>query len=133
VNTLTHKNLAIIGLGYVGLLLAMAAVDAGWFVMGIVASESRVNQIKSGSSPIEDASDSDLKSAIEIGAFEAPCDFSRISNASVIVICVPTPLDVDREPDLEILCNAVAALSPHLTNESLLISESTSYPGTLRI
>ncbi len=131
-STLTHKNLAIIGLGYVGLPLAMAAVDAGWFVMGIDASESRVNQIKSGSSPIEDVSDSDLKSAIEIGAFEASCDFSRVSTASVIVICVPTPLDVNRQPDLEMLCNAVTALSPHLANESLLISESTSYPGTLR-
>lgn len=130
--TPTHKNLAIIGLGYVGLPLAMAAVDAGWFVMGIDASESKVNQINSGSSPIEDVSESDLKTAIENSAFVASCDFSRISNASVIVICVPTPLDVNREPDLEMLCNAVTALSPHLSNESLLISESTSYPGTLR-
>jgi UDP-N-acetyl-D-glucosamine dehydrogenase len=132
VGTPTHKNLAIIGLGYVGLPLAMAAVDAGWFVMGIDASESKVNQINSGSSPIEDVSESDLKTAIENSAFVASCDFSRISNASVIVICVPTPLDVNREPDLEMLCNAVTALSPHLSNESLLISESTSYPGTLR-
>jgi UDP-N-acetyl-D-glucosamine dehydrogenase len=127
-----HKNLAIIGLGYVGLPLAMAAVDAGWFVIGIDASEFRVNQINSGSSPIEDVHDSDLKAAIEKGTFLASYDFSRVSNASVIVICVPTPLDVNREPDLEMLCNAVTALSPHLTNESLLISESTSYPGTLR-
>jgi UDP-N-acetyl-D-glucosamine dehydrogenase len=132
VSTLTHKNLAIIGLGYVGLPLVMAAVDAGWSVMGIDASESKVNQINSGSSPIEDVSESDLKAAIENGAFVASCDFSRILNASVIVICVPTPLDVNREPDLEMLCNAVTALSPHLSNESLLISESTSYPGTLR-
>ncbi len=110
----------------------MAAVDAGWSVMGIDASESKVNQINSGSSPIEDVSESDLKAAIENGAFVASCDFSRILNASVIVICVPTPLDVNREPDLEMLCNAVTALSPHLSNESLLISESTSYPGTLR-
>ncbi len=130
--TPTHKNLAIIGLGYVGLPLVMAAVDAGWFVMGIDASESKVNQINSGSTPIEDVSESDLKAAIENGAFVASCDFSRISNASVIVICVPTPLDLNREPDLEMLCNAVTALSPHLSNESLLISESTSYPGTLR-
>jgi UDP-N-acetyl-D-glucosamine dehydrogenase len=132
VGTPTHKNLAIIGLGYVGLPLVMAAVDAGWFVMGIDASESKVNQINSGSTPIEDVSESDLKAAIENGAFVASCDFSRISNASVIVICVPTPLDLNREPDLEMLCNAVTALSPHLSNESLLISESTSYPGTLR-
>jgi UDP-N-acetyl-D-glucosamine dehydrogenase len=132
VSTTTHKTLAIVGLGYAGLPLVMAAVDAGWYVIGIDASESRVNQIRSGSSPIEDVRDSDLKRVIENGTFAASCHFNQISNASVIVICVPTPLDVNREPDLEMLCNAVTAISPHLSNESLLISESTSFPGTLR-
>lgn len=129
---LRNKTVAIIGLGYVGLPLGMAAVDAGWSVIGIDASESRVKQLNSGESPIEDVSNSDLKSAIDRGSFIASQEFGRISNASVVVVCVPTPLDVNREPDLEMLCSAVTALSPHLTNESLLISESTSYPGTLR-
>jgi len=126
------KVLAIIGQGYVGLPLAMAAVDAGWSVIGIEKSMSRVDQLNSGSSPVEDISDSRLAKAIAANKFIASNDPADVSAASVVTICVPTPLDEAREPDLELLESATKDVAPHLSNQTLLVSESTSYPGTLR-
>ncbi len=131
-NVQKSQTLAIIGQGYVGLPLAMAAVDAGWTVIGIDNFEAKVSQINSGSSPVEDISDAQLLAAITRGAYKATTDFSRVSQASVITICVPTPLDEKREPDLSLLRSAVKEIAPFLSNETLVISESTSYPGTLR-
>ena len=124
--------LAIIGQGYVGLPLAMAAVDAGWSVIGIEKSVSRVAQLNSGSSPVEDISNARLSKAISEDKFFASSDPSDISVASVVTICVPTPLDEDREPDLELLESATRDVAPYLSDGTLLVSESTSYPGTLR-
>ena len=124
--------LAIIGQGYVGLPLAMAAVDAGWMVIGIDNFEAKVAQINSGSSPVEDISDAHLQAAIASGAYKATTDYSAVSQASVITICVPTPLDEKREPDLALLRSAAIGIASHVSNETLVVSESTSYPGTLR-
>ena len=124
--------LAIIGQGYVGLPLAMAAVDAGWSVIGIDNFEAKVAQINSGKSPVEDISDTQLKAALASGAYRASADFSSVAKASVITICVPTPLDENREPDLSLLQSAATAIAPFVSNETLVVSESTSYPGTLR-
>lgn len=126
------KVLAIIGQGYVGLPLAMAAVDAGWSVIGIEKSAARVDQLNSGSSPVEDISDDRLAKAIAAHKFEASNNPSDVSLASVVTICVPTPLDADRNPDLELLESATKDVAPYLSNGTLLVSESTSYPGTLR-
>jgi UDP-N-acetyl-D-glucosamine dehydrogenase len=127
-----EKTLAIIGQGYVGLPLAMAAVDAGWSVIGIEKSASRVDQLNSGSSPVEDISDSRLAAAITSKKYVASNNPADVSSASVITICVPTPLNDQREPDLELLENATKDVAPFLADDSLLVSESTSYPGTLR-
>ena len=97
------QTLAIIGQGYVGLPLALAAVDSGWTVIGIDNFEAKVSQINSGSSPVEDISDEQLQSAIAKGVYKATTDFSTVSHASVITICVPTPLNDQREPDLAML------------------------------
>ena len=126
------KVLAIIGQGYVGLPLAMAAVDAGWSVIGIEKSASRVEQLNSGSSPVEDISDTRLANAIAVNKFIASNDPSDVSAASVVTICVPTPLDEARNPDLELLECATRDVAPHLSSGTVLVSESTSYPGTLR-
>lgn len=126
------RTLAIIGQGYVGLPLAMAAVDAGWSVVGIDNFEAKVAQINSGRSPVEDISDAQLNEAIKKGVYRATSDFSAAAQASVITICVPTPLDEKREPDLSPLRSAVKAVAPYVANETLVVSESTSYPGTLR-
>jgi len=124
--------LAVIGQGYVGLPLAMAAVDAGWSVIGVDNLESKVALINGGSSPVEDISDVQLQAAISKGVYRATTDFSLVAEASAITICVPTPLDEKREPDLTLLRNAATAIAPYIANETLVVSESTSYPGTLR-
>ncbi len=124
--------LAIIGQGYVGLPLAMAAVDAGWSVIGVDNFATKVAQINSGLSPIEDISDAQLKAALTSGAYRATTEISDIAKASVITICVPTPLDDKREPDLNLLRSAAIGIAPFVANETLIVSESTSYPGTLR-
>jgi UDP-N-acetyl-D-glucosamine dehydrogenase len=126
------RILAIIGQGYVGLPLAMAAVDAGWTVIGIDNFESKVAQINSGKSPVEDISDIQLQNALASGVYRASSDFASTAKASVITICVPTPLDDKREPDLSLLQSAATAIAPFVSNETLVVSESTSYPGTLR-
>jgi UDP-N-acetyl-D-glucosamine dehydrogenase len=132
VNAQRPQIVAIIGQGYVGLPLAMAAVDAGWSVIGIDNFEAKVDQINRGSSPIEDISDEQLKSAISKGKYKATTDFSSVSTASVITICVPTPLDDNREPDLALLRSAASGVAPYVSTGTLIVSESTSYPGTLR-
>ncbi len=126
------QTLAIIGQGYVGLPLAMAAVDAGWAVIGVDNFEAKVAQINSGSSPVEDIADAQLQAAIAKGAYKATTDFSKITHASVVTICVPTPLDNNREPDISLLRSATISIAPFISNEALVISESTSYPGTMR-
>jgi UDP-N-acetyl-D-glucosamine dehydrogenase len=126
------RVLAIIGQGYVGLPLAMAAVDAGWTVVGVDNFEPKVAQINSGKSPVEDISDTQLQAALTSGVYRASTDFSSVAKASVITICVPTPLDEKREPDLSLLQSAASAIAPFVSNETLVVSESTSYPGTLR-
>lgn len=131
-STPRNRILAIIGQGYVGLPLAMAAVDAGWSVIGIDNFGAKVAQINSGSSPVEDISDIQLQRALANGVYKASTDFSLVSQASVITICVPTPLGHNREPDITLLRNAATAIAPFVANETLIVSESTSYPGTLR-
>ncbi len=131
-NAKQPKVLAVIGQGYVGLPLAMAAVDAGWTVIGVDNLHAKVNQINGGSSPVEDISDSQLKAAISNKSYIATTDFSEVAKASVITICVPTPLDDNREPDLALLRSAATGIAPFLANQTLVVSESTSFPGTLR-
>ena len=132
VNMQKPQILAVVGQGYVGLPLAMAAIDAGWSVIGVDNFEAKVSQISRGSSPVEDVSDLQLQSAISKGVYRATTDFTAVADASVITICVPTPLDDNREPDLALLRSAAAGIAPYVTNETLVVSESTSYPGTLR-
>ncbi len=126
------KVLAIIGQGYVGLPLAMAAVDAGWTVIGIDNLAVKVDQINSGTSLVEDVSRQQLQTAISNGLYRATTDFSEVTKASVVTICVPTPLDDKREPDLSLLRSAATGIAPFVSEKTLVVSESTSYPGTLR-
>ena len=110
----------------------MAAIDAGWSVIGVDNFAAKVAQINAGSSPVEDISDAQLQAALSSSAYKATTEFSDVANASVITICVPTPLDEKREPDLTLLRSAATGIAPYVSNETLVVSESTSYPGTLR-
>ena len=126
------QTLAIIGQGYVGLPLAMAAVDAGWSVIGVDNSTDKVVEINRGNSPVEDISNAQLQLALSRGVYKATTNFAEVSAASVITICVPTPLDEKREPDLTLLQSAAIHIAPFISEGTLVVSESTSYPGTLR-
>jgi len=130
--SVSQKSLAIIGQGYVGLPLAMAAVESGWTVIGLDNSASRVENLNLGQSPVEDISNETLANALKSGSYRASSNFEDISNADVVIICVPTPLDEKKEPDLSALRGATNSVAPFLKNGALLVSESTSYPGTLR-
>jgi UDP-N-acetyl-D-glucosamine dehydrogenase len=130
--SVSQKSLAIIGQGYVGLPLAMAAVESGWTVIGLDNSASRVENLNLGQSPVEDISNETLANALKSGSYRASSNFEDISNADVVTICVPTPLDEKKEPDLSALRGATNSVAPFLKNGALLVSESTSYPGTLR-
>lgn len=110
----------------------MAAVDAGWSVIGVEKSAARVEQLNSGSSPVEDISDERLAKAIAENKYFASTNPADISAALVVTICVPTPLDDARNPDLELLESATKEIAPYLASGTLLVNESTSYPGTLR-
>ncbi len=126
------KTVAIIGQGYVGLPLAMAAIAGGWTVIGIENSPSKYEGISSGESPVEDVPSSDIQSGLASGSYRISNSVADVKEASIVVICVPTPLDNLRQPDLSILEKAVSDIAPHLVSDTLVINESTSYPGTLR-
>ncbi len=122
---------AVIGLGYVGLPLAIAAAKAGYKVQGIDVDVGKINLMAAGKSPIEDVSDRDVVEALN-GNLMIGSDFSIVSAAKIVIICVPTPLTLKKEPDLSILKSAVQNFAPYLTNSTLVILESTVQPGTTR-
>jgi UDP-N-acetyl-D-glucosamine dehydrogenase len=130
--SVSQKSLAIIGQGYVGLPLAMAAVKSGWKVVGLDNSTTRVEDLNRGLSPVEDISNETLANALKSGSYKPSSNYEDISNADVVTICVPTPIDDKKEPDLTALRGATISAAPYLKNGALLVSESTSYPGTLR-
>jgi UDP-N-acetyl-D-glucosamine dehydrogenase len=129
---ITPKSVAIIGQGYVGLPLAMAACRAGWSVTGIDVSKSIVQALNAGVSHVEDVSDSELRQALDKGLYQASTSGELVSKNDIALICVPTPLDEKGLPDLSYLESAVRLIANHLPEKALLISESTSYPGTVR-
>ena len=126
-----NKKVAIIGQGYVGLPLSVFAAEAGWDIIGIDSNIKIVEDLNEGISHIEDIESSRLKQLIGSN-YEATTDFSKLQNCKIIIICVPTPLDDNSEPDLRFLVSASKAIANHVSENSLIISESTSFPGTLR-
>ncbi len=125
-------KIAVIGLGYVGLPLAMVFADAGVQVVGVEADEGRCAQVNAGESYIQDVSTADLQRLVKAGLVHATPDFAAVSDCDAAVICLPTPLNANREPDLTIVTSAAAALAPHLRPGQLVTLESTTYPGTTR-
>jgi UDP-N-acetyl-D-glucosamine dehydrogenase len=125
----TAEHLAIIGQGYVGLPLAMLAVEAGYYVTGVDLDFSRVDLLRSGDSFVDDVSDGQLRAALETGRYHPTADYSQVAAFAVAIITVPTPLR-DRSPDLTFITSAARELSRYVTPGSLVVLESTTYPGT---
>ncbi|GAB3107302.1 nucleotide sugar dehydrogenase [Janibacter alkaliphilus] len=123
------SDVAIIGLGYVGLPLAEEASRVGLKVLGFDVSQRVVDGLNAGRSHVDDLSDGDIAEMTEAG-FEATTDPSRLGEVSTIVICVPTPLSEDGGPDLGPVRAAVDTIAQHLRAGQTIILESTTYPGT---
>ena len=123
------NRLVVIGQGYVGLPLAMAAHGAGHSVVGIDTDERRAKQIQSGISPVSDVDSSELSSALEGGRYSIQSDYKSLPGFASAIITVPTPL-ADGKPNLHFIESAAASLSPHITPGALIVLESTTYPGT---
>jgi UDP-N-acetyl-D-glucosamine dehydrogenase len=123
---------AIIGQGYVGLTISMGAVGAGHEVIGVDFSEALVGNLISGISHIEGISNADVAGALGRGLYRPTSDYSHLSDVDLVVIAVPTPLDDEGQPDLGILKGAAKSIGSSLKKRTLIVSESTSHPGTLR-
>jgi UDP-N-acetyl-D-glucosamine dehydrogenase len=125
-------KVAVIGLGYVGLPLALVFADAGVSVAGIEADQSRCDEINAGRSYIKDVAGEDLERAVGQGLIQATPDYAAVSDCDAVLICLPTPLNANREPDLGVVMQGTRELAGHLRRGQLVTLESTTYPGTTR-
>ena len=123
-------RVGVIGLGYVGLPLALEFADAGLTVTPVDLDESKVDRIRRGESYIPDVSTERLRRVVETGRLHATTDFSALASADAISICVPTPLRKTKDPDLSYIIAAVEEVAKHLRAGQLIVLESTTYPGT---
>ncbi|MFP5391329.1 MAG: nucleotide sugar dehydrogenase, partial [Gammaproteobacteria bacterium] len=121
--------IGIIGLGYVGLPLSLRYSEAGFQVLGIDIDADKVAKLNAGASYIEHISAGAIAAA-RARRFEATTDFARAAEADALIICVPTPLNTYREPDLSFVLATADALLPHIRAGQILSLESTTYPGT---
>lgn len=121
---------SVVGLGYVGLPLAVQLASAGFNVVGIDAIPERIEQLVNGKSYIEDVSDQELVWLTGRGLLRFASDFSPIAHCDFIALCVPTPLDELRRPDLSCVKSAVRSIAPFLKEGAMVSLESTTYPGT---
>ena len=122
----------VVGMGYVGLPLAMVFADAGIRVVGFDISESRVAQLNAGESYIEDIASEMVKAHVDAGLFRASADFGDLESVDAISICVPTPLSKTRDPDVSYIVAATEQIARHLQAGQIVVLESTTYPGTTR-
>ena len=124
-----EATIAVVGMGYVGLPLALRYADAGYRVLGIDIDQARISALEEGRSYIAHVAPETIAAARRKG-LQATADFTRAAQADGIIICVPTPLNAHREPDLSHVRGAIAALLPHLRYGQVIALESTTYPGT---
>ena len=120
----------VVGLGYVGLPLAVEKAKAGFKTIGFDVQEEKVNLVNEGHNYIGDVVDSDLKKLVEAGMLSATPDFSFVKDVDFIAICVPTPLDKHQQPDISYVKNSTIEIAKYMTKGTMVVLESTTYPGT---
>ena len=120
----------VVGLGYVGLPLAVEKAKAGFKTIGFDVQDEKVKMVNDGHNYIGDVVDSDLKQLVEEGMLSATSDFSFIKGVDFIAICVPTPLDSHQQPDISYVRNSTIEIAKYLKKETMVVLESTTYPGT---
>lgn len=127
-----RANIGIIGLGYVGLPLAVTFANAGFNVTGIDPIPEKVDMVNRGESYIQDVTSAQLRKHIESGRIRATSDYSVLKEIDAVSICVPTPLRKTGDPDLSFIANASRSLAPFLHRGMVVVLESSTYPGTTR-
>ncbi len=131
INKLNNKTaiIGIVGLGYVGIPLAIRFAQVGYKVIGFDIDQEKTDKITAGKTYIKHIPDAAIKGAVDKG-LEATTDFTRATEADALIMCVPTPLDLHREPDLSFVINTMDSLVPYLRKGQVVSLESTTYPGT---
>ena len=138
-NSLVHKRMenrfksgkiGIVGLGYVGLPLALQFCRCGVEVLGFDIDRAKVDSLNTGKSYIHHIPSEAVAAQVEAGKFSATEDFHQVSQVQAVIICVPTPLNKNREPDISYITETGKAIAPHLKPGTLVVLESTTYPGT---
>jgi len=125
-------KVGILGLGYVGLPLVREFASAGFNVLGFDVDQKKVNTLNSGKSIIKHIPHSQIKKIVKAGLFSATSNMARLKKADAILICVPTPLTENREPDMQYVCSSCRTIAENLHKGQLIVLESTTYPGTSR-
>jgi len=125
-----NVKVGIIGCGYVGLPLGLRFAEIGHHVMGFDLDENKVKQLNAGKSYIQHIPADKIQEHVKNGRFGATTDFANLRGMDAVLICVPTPLDERREPDLSYVEQTARAIAPHLQRNQLIVLESTTYPGT---
>ena len=123
-------SIAIVGLGYVGLPLSLQFARSGVKVLGLDIDPPKVEAINAGRSYIKHIEPVMVAEQVKAGRMSASTDFSRVKEVQAVIICVPTPLNKNREPDISYILETGKAIAPHLTKGTLVVLESTTYPGT---
>ncbi|MEW6009124.1 MAG: nucleotide sugar dehydrogenase [Candidatus Omnitrophota bacterium] len=123
-------RLAVIGLGYVGLPLAVEFAKKGFAVTGIDIDKQKVKSLTSWISYIQDVPTQDIAGVFSKGLFKAACDYSQLKKQDGVIVCVPTPLGKTREPDISFIVEATKKIAQYLHRQELIVLESTTYPGT---
>ena len=123
-------KIAIVGLGYVGLPLSLQFSRSGVNVLGLDIDAAKVSSLNEGKSYIKHIESSAIAAAVKSGSFEASADFARIREVEAVIICVPTPLNKNREPDISYITETGRLIAPHMQKGTLVVLESTTYPGT---
>src|SRR2546421_1874203 len=123
-------KIAVIGLGYVGLPLSLQFARSGVTVLGLDIDKNKIDALNQGKTYIKHIPGETVAEAVRSGMFSASCDFSRISETEAIIICVPTPLNKHREPDLSYILDTGKTIARSLQKGMLVVLESTTYPGT---
>lgn len=120
----------VVGLGYVGLPLAVEKAKAGFKTIGFDVQSAKVDMVNAGKNYIGDVVDSDLAELVKAGKLTATTDFSFVKDVDFIAICVPTPLDAHQQPDISYVKSSAEAIAKYLTKDTIVVLESTTYPGT---
>jgi UDP-N-acetyl-D-glucosamine dehydrogenase len=123
-------NIGIVGLGYVGLPLSLQFARSGETVLGLDIDTTKVDAINNGCSYIKHIESSAIQEQLSVKRLSASTDFSRVKELDAVIICVPTPLNKNREPDISYIIKTGEAIAPHIKKGCLVVLESTTYPGT---